>query len=129
MKVWQSYGAEHSMKLVIIGQFKEVEEAEEFKTLVDSLTNFLSKQKDYDMDSDRFSKEVLDFLREINIYSLSPQQLEQFLLDKSLEQNGNEIRITSDDDLNAYFSLLILKGAKVEAYSTHDYPEDKIKEV
>ncbi|WP_368857300.1 DUF6375 family protein, partial [Vibrio parahaemolyticus] len=28
MKIWQGYGAEHSLNLVIVGEFKDVEKAE-----------------------------------------------------------------------------------------------------
>lgn len=123
MKIWQSYGAEHSMNLVIIGRFKEVADAEEFEDLFNSLTKFLREQNDFDVDSDRYGNEVLDYLGKKNIYSLSPQQLGLFLYDVSIDQHGNEIRITSQDDMTGLISLLVHKGAKVEIFSAHDYPE------
>ncbi|MFK5894552.1 MAG: DUF6375 family protein [Pseudomonadota bacterium] len=128
MKIWQSYGAEHSMNLVIIGRFKEVIDAEEFESLIDSLINFLHEHSDFDVDSDRFGREISDYLSKKNLYCLSPQQLGQLLYDMHLEREGNEIRISSDDDLNAFISLLIHKGAKVEAFSAHDYPIDENKD-
>lgn len=123
MKIWQSYGAEHSMNLVIIGRFKEVADAEEFEDLFNSLTEFLREQKGFDVDSDRYGNEVLDYLGKKNIYCLSPQQLGLFLYDVSIDQYGNEIRITSEDDMTGLISLLVNKGAKVEIFSAHDYPE------
>jgi len=123
MKIWQSYGAEHSLNLVIVGKFREVADAEEFKALVESLADFLRDQTEFDVDADRYSRKVLDYLGKKNLYCLSSQQLGQFLYDMHLEQNGDEIRISSDDDLNALVSLLVHKGAKVEVYSAHDYPD------
>ena len=38
MKVWNGYGSEHSMNLVIVGHFKEVRDAEKAKELIDLLT-------------------------------------------------------------------------------------------
>ena len=49
MKLWTSYGAEHSLNLVIIGDFKEVVDAEEFELLVSSLKEFLMKDKKFDV--------------------------------------------------------------------------------
>ena len=47
MKLWTSYGAEHSLNLVIIGDFKEVVDAEEFGSLVYSLTKTLMNDKEF----------------------------------------------------------------------------------
>lgn len=33
MKIWQGYGAEHSLNLVIVGTFKDVGDAEKFEAL------------------------------------------------------------------------------------------------
>ena len=66
---------------------------------------------------------MLDYLGKKNLYCLSPQQLGQLLYDMHLEREGNKIIISSDDDLNALTTLLIHKGAKVETFSAHDYPE------
>ena len=49
MKIWTSYGAEHSLNLVIIGQFKEAADAEEFESLISSLSEFLSNDPDFDV--------------------------------------------------------------------------------
>jgi len=125
MKLWTSYGAEHSLNLVIIGSFKEVVDAEEFESLVSSLTEFLMNDKEFDVDSDRYSRGMLDYLGKKNLHCLSPQQLGQLLYDMNLEREGNKIVISSDDDLNALTSLLIHKGAKVEAFSAHDYPNEE----
>lgn len=124
MKIWTSYGAEHSLNLVIIGHFKDASEAEEFELLISSLTNFLVDDADFDVDSDRFSPAVLDYLGKKNLYCLSPQQLGQLLYDMRLEREGNKISISSDDDLNALTTLLIHSGAKVEMFSAHDYPAE-----
>ncbi len=123
MKIWQSYGAEHSLNLVIIGHFKEVVDAEEFKTLVDSTADFLRGQDDFDVEADRYGNAVMDYLAGKDLYSLSPQQLGHFLYDYSIEVIGNDVHVSSDDDLHGLISLLINKGAKIEIFSAHDYPE------
>lgn len=123
MKVWQSYGAEHSLNLVIIGHFKEPSDAEEYKDLVEQVTDFLREQSDFDVEADRFSEEVHDYLISKNISSLSPEQLGQLLYEYSIEVAGNDVHIYSDDELNGLVSLMLRKGAKIEIFSAHDYPE------
>jgi hypothetical protein len=125
MKIWKSYGAEHSLNLIIVGKFKEVADAEEFKALVNTLTDFLRKESEFDMDANRYSPAVLEYLGKKNLFCLSPQQLGQLLYDMHIEQQGNKILISSDDDLNAFISLLIHQGAKVEVFSAHDYPDEE----
>ena len=125
MKIWNSYGAEHSLNLVIIGRFKEEHEAEEFETLTNKVTSFLHENPEFDVEADRFDKKTLDFLGKENLSSLSPQQLGHLLYDVHLTRDGNEVRIGSDDDVNAFISLLIHKGAKVEVFSAHEYPENE----
>ena len=40
MKLWNAFGSEHSMNLVIIGRFNEVRDAELAKELIDRLVEF-----------------------------------------------------------------------------------------
>lgn len=124
MKIWQGYGAEHSLNLVIVGEFKDVEKAENFEQLVSTISSFLcSDESNFDVDADRYGDEVLEFLRKQNLFCFSPQQLAQFMYDQRLERKGSKITISSDDDLNVFISLLIHEGAKVECFSAHDYPD------
>ncbi|GIU44188.1 DUF6375 family protein [Shewanella algidipiscicola] len=124
MKIWQGYGAEHSLNLVIVGEFKDAEKAENFEQLVSTISSFLcSDESNFDVDADRYGDDVLEFLGKQNLFCFSPQQLAQFMYDQRLERKGSKIIISSDDDLNAFISLLIHKGAKVECFSAHDYPD------
>ena len=124
MKVWKSYGAEHSLSLVIIGRFKEIADAEEFESLVKTLTEDLRNLSGFDIGADRYGPELLDYLGKKDIFCMSPQQLGQLFYERNMERQGNKIRIDSDDDLNALVSLLVHQGAKVEVFSAHHYPEE-----
>ena len=123
MKIWNSYGSEHSLNLVVIGHFKEADQAEEFEQLTRKITQFLIDNSEFDVDADRFDEKTLNFLSKENLFSLSPQQLGHFLYDAHISCDGKKIRITSDDDVNAFVSLLIHNGAKVEVFSAHDHTE------
>jgi hypothetical protein len=125
MKVWKSYGSEHSLNLVIIGRFKDVSDAEEFKVLSESIESFLRGVENFDVETDRFPPEIFDFLSDKKIFYLAPHQLGHFLYDKSIEIKGNELRVFSDDDLHGFITAMVHYGAKVEVFSAHDHPESK----
>lgn len=128
MKIWQSYGAEHSMNLVIIGKFKNVTDAEIYENEAKALTCFLRElesKKKFEFDSDYFPNEVIEYLRKEKIGFPSVQELEHFLYDFTLDRKENEIHITSNDNVNALITFMIHKGAKVEVFSAHDYPSDE----
>jgi hypothetical protein len=130
MKIWYSYGSEHSMNLVMIGSFKQVADAEEAKMLIDELAEQVRKEpmRSYDDDPNesRFSKEMLNFFTSAKVHSIGPAELEQFNYDVHVEQKGNTLVLTTDEsEVSAFLKLLIEKGAKVEVYSAHDYPDAK----
>lgn len=124
MKIWNSYGTEHSLDLVIIGKFTNASEASEFHTLVNEITDFLSDNESFEIGATKYDRETLDFLMNKNIVSLSPEQLGHFILDVNVELESNQVRISSDDDVNAFISLLIHQGAKVEVFSRHHHEEN-----
>jgi hypothetical protein len=124
MKIWQGYGSEHSMNLVMIGHFKSAEDAETTQELIEQLSKGLSDKIDIGTSRDRFSDEVMDLLRETGCYNLSPSELEHLLYDKRIRVEENKIILTTDEfEVSAFFKLMIEKGAKVEIYSAHDYPD------
>ena len=124
MKIWHGYGSEHSMKLVMIGHFKSSEDAEETQELINQLSERLREKVEIGDSGDRFSEAVLDILREKEIYDLSPSELEHFLYDTHIQVEGDKIIVTTDEfEVSAFFKLMILKGAKVEIFSVHHYPD------
>ncbi len=126
MKIWHGYGSEHSMNLVMIGHFKSPEDAEKTQNLIEQLTAELNDKIDIGTSRDRFGDDVLDLLREANCYILSPSELEHFLYDTHTRVEGNKIVLTTDEsEVSAFFKLMITRGARVEIYSAHDYPDTK----
>lgn len=124
MKMWNGYGSEHSMNLVMIGKFKNVRDAEEVQGQFNQLIEGLDGKLEIGVPVNRYTDEVSDLLRKLNCYSLSPAELEQFLSDHRVELEGDKIILTTDEsDVSAFFKLMIEKGAKVEIFSAHDHPE------
>lgn len=131
MKVWNGYGTEHSARLVMIGKFESVEDATEAKRKLDILMG--QAQKDIDnghismgRNTTTYSDEMLQTLMNINYGSLYSGEVEQFVYEVSINQDGDTIRFDTDEvDISAFLKLLIHEGAKVEIFSRHDYPEDE----
>jgi len=127
MKIWKGYGSEHSMNLVMIGHFKEVSDAEEVKELLNKLAEQVRDDAGRDQSEtpsqDRFADRMLELLKAANLYTLSPAELEQLLYDVQVDVDGNKVVIRTDEvDVSAFLKVLIDKGARVEVYSAHHYP-------
>lgn len=124
MKIWHSYGSEHSMNLVMIGHFKSTEDAEKTQRLIEQLTDGLRDKIDAGSQPDRFDEDVMGLLEEANCYVLGPSELENFLYDIHTQVESDKIVLTTDElEVSAFFKLMINNGAKVEIYSAHDYPD------
>jgi len=129
MKVWYGYGTEHSMNLVMIGRFKDATIAERAHALIKELTAGLQAEEEAGRltvgePNNRFSDEVLQLLSDLNIHSIGPNELEQFLYDVTVRRDGDSIKVTTDEsDIQALLKVLLDKGARIEVYSAHDYPD------
>lgn len=129
MKMWHQYGSEHSANLVMIGHFKDVATTTKAKEIIDALT----KQVEEDQakgtlaigaPSERYSNEMLDLFRHLNIASIGPQELEQFVYETSIKTEENKIALTTEEmDISAFLKVMFNLGAHIEIYSAHDYPD------
>jgi hypothetical protein len=131
MRIWSGYGSEHSMNLVMIGTFKEASDAEQAKQLIDDLVEKVRREPNiYDEKrsplESRFSDDILTILRRSKLSTIGPAELEQFAYDVDVQRNGKTVVLKTDEiEVSAFMKLLIERGARVEVYSTHDYPEAK----
>ena len=95
MKLWNQYGSEHSMNLVMIGSFKQPGDAEAAKLLRDEITEQVKREPDLLKErppgESRFSKEMMDFLIKSHLNTVGAAELEQFLYDVSVEKKGNKV--------------------------------------
>lgn len=128
MKIWNGYGSEHSMNLVMIGQFESVEGAEKAKELIEAVTEQIYDKVDCGIDNrpKRFSDEVMEILREKDLYIFGPEELEQFRYENSLDIEGDKLILkTEESDISVFLKLLLHRGAKVQIYSAHDHPDEE----
>lgn len=130
MKIWNGYGSEHSMNLVLIGRFKRAQDAEKAEKNIDRLSAQASKDDSYSIsfgepEDQRFSNGMLSLLRSLNLNTLGPADLGQLVSDHHLKREGDQITVTTDEaEVSAFVKLFIEAGAKVEVFSAHDYPSD-----
>jgi hypothetical protein len=122
MKTWNSYGSEHSANLVMIGKFIDVASAEAAKHAIDEIEKFVGDQ-DSREGAERYTDAEMDLFKRLNFYWLQPGELEQFRYDIRSELQADSIVVTTDEtEIAALLKLLLAKGARVEVYSAHDYP-------
>jgi hypothetical protein len=129
MKIWYQHGSEHSANLVMIGHFENVDDAMKAKEIIDALTKQVREEESsgtrtIGQPSERYSDGMLDLLAELNLASIGPSELEQFAYDVNIKVQGNDLVLTTEElDISAFLKVMFLKGARVEVYSAHDYPD------
>ena len=129
MKVWLNYGSEHSANLVMIGKFESTMDATQAKELIQHLMNQAREDEekgliDLQGETDRFSEAMTKLLSSASLFTLAPSELQQFNSDFDLDLRGSEIHVRTDEiEISALLKLFIRKGARVEVFSAHDYPE------
>lgn len=126
MKIWNSYGSEHSANMVMIGRFKDTESAEAAMDAIEKIKDLMTSRHDDHDAASRYSDEAFDLLRNLKIHSLGPSELNQFLYEVHPDLEDDTITITTQEsEISAFLKIMVDKGAKVEAFSGHDYPEDE----
>lgn len=123
MKIWNAYGSEHSMNLVMIGHFRDAATADETKTALEELQQFFL---DHEPDGRTYEDEAMEILRRHKFNIAAPGDLEQFRYDFRITTEREKLIIkTEESEFSALLKLMIERGAKIEVYSAHDYPNEK----
>lgn len=129
MKIWYQYGSEHSANLVMIGHFKSADNVTKAKEIIDALAKQVREEESNGSltighPSERYSDTMLDLLGKLNINSIGSGELEQLVYDVHIEAQENDLILTTDEpDISAFLKILVDKGARVEVYSAHNYPD------
>jgi Family of unknown function (DUF6375) len=129
MKIWYQHGSEHSANLVMIGHFQNAVDATKAKEIIDALTNQVREEESngtrtLGSPSERYGNAMLDLLGRLDVASIGPRELEQFAYEFSVELQGNDLVLATEEfDISAFLKVMVLKGARIEVYSAHDYPE------
>lgn len=126
MKIWKEFGTEHSNRFVMKGEFKSIEKATHVHHLFEHLTEKLADKVEYADGQNRFTDEVQSILSSLEIFNLSPEELECFIMDHRLSIEDSTVYLeTQEREITAFFKIFLGHGAKVEAYSEHDFPDSE----
>jgi len=130
MKIWNGYGSEHSMNLVLIGRFKRAQDAEKVEKDISRLSAQVAKEDGYasafaEPEDQRFSDEMLSLLLSLKLNTLGPSDLGQLVSEHHLRRENDQITVTTDEaEVSAFVKIFIEAGARVEIFSAHEYPSD-----
>ena len=128
MKIWYGFGSEHSANLMMIGRFKTPEDARAAKVVLERLNDVVESNFDYDrFDTNSMSVfdngEVRDALSDLEIYYLSPEDLESFSRGHIARREGSNVLLQTEEwDFSGFMRVMVEKGARIEVYSGHFYP-------
>jgi len=131
MKIWYQHGSEHSANLVMIGHFENAAEATKAKEIIDTLTNQVREEESsgtrtVGQPSERYGNAMLDLLGKLNVASIGPRELEQFLYEVSVDVEDSKIILTTEEiDISAFLKVLFDQGARIEVYSAHNHPDSE----
>jgi hypothetical protein len=126
LKIWNSFGSEHSMNLRMIGRFKDERDARKVDEIIERLRQQLQRDDiEFGAGEDqRYSEGVSQLLREIGLHTLGSYELEQLLYEGTVIREGANIVIRTDEiDVSAFLKILVGMGGRVEVYSADDYPD------
>jgi len=128
MKIWRSFGSEHSSNIVMIGSFKTEEDAAKIEQLFQELHDLANEehaagQLNDDWSNTKYSDRMLKFMSDKNIGDLGYNDAAIFLYEYRLHRDGDRLVLTTEEgELSAFVKLMLKGGAKIELYSAHDYP-------
>lgn len=134
MKIWTSYGSEHSSRIVLVGHFKTGSEA---KTFLGEYQKVIDLAKTYydecQAKPDVFPDEILDLLYDNKIaftQVTTSRDLIEFGMELDVCVKGRDFVLTSSEyDWGGTLKMLLMAGAKVEFFSGHDYESEYKKYV
>ncbi len=130
MRIWNGYGSEHSMDLVLIGRFQTVtgaKAAEERMEALQALAEAAWSDDDWRSSDERMPPELGEALLELKLYDMGRYDVDNYAFDHSVTREGETVRIWTDEsDVQGFLKVLLHYGAKVEVFSRHEWDEDAI---
>lgn len=128
MRIWYSYGSEHSMDLVLVGTFETVtgaeaaiEKMEALKTLAESEWS----EDDWRWQDERMPDSLMDALSQLKLYNMGRSDVDIYAFEHTVERRGSTVRVrTEESEVQGFLKVLVHLGARVEVFSRHNWNED-----
>ncbi|MGW5230743.1 DUF6375 family protein [Streptomyces nodosus] len=128
MRIWHSYGSEHSMDLVLIGTFETVSGAEAAMERMEGLKTLAEAEwsdDDWLRADERMPRALADELGRLRLYDMGRSDVDIYALDYSVQRTGSTVRVwTEESEVQGFVKVLVNLGARVEVLSRHHWNED-----
>ncbi|MFF1272723.1 DUF6375 family protein [Streptomyces marokkonensis] len=128
MRIWHSYGSEHSMDLVLIGTFETVSGAEAAMERMEALKTLAEAEwsdNDWLRADERMPRALADELGKLRLYDMGRSDVDIYALDHSVQRTGSTVRVwTEESEVQGFVKVLVNLGARVEVFSRHHWNED-----
>jgi hypothetical protein len=128
VRIWHSYGSEHSMDLVLVGTFETVSGAEaaiERMEVLKVLAEAEWSDDNWRHPDERMPDSLANELTKLKLYEMGRSDVDIYAFEHSIERNGSTVRIwTEESEVQGFLKVLILLGARVEVFSRHHWNED-----
>ncbi|WP_327191122.1 DUF6375 family protein [Streptomyces xinghaiensis] len=128
MRIWHSYGSEHSMDLVLVGTFETVSGAEAAMERMEALKTLAEAEwsdDDWRRADERMPRALADELGKLRLYDMGRSDVDIYALDHSVQRTGSTVRVwTEESEVQGFVKVLINLGARIEVFSRHHWNED-----
>lgn len=128
MRIWQSYGSEHSMDLVLIGKFETVSGAEAAIERMEALKALAEAEwsdDDWRRQDERMPNTLLEGLSKLKLYEMGRSDIDIYAYEYTVERKGTTVHVrTEESEVQGFLKVLIHLGARVEVFSRHHWNED-----
>ena len=128
MRIWYSYGSEHSMDLVLIGTFETVASAEAAIEKMEALKILAESEwsdDDWRYQDERMPGSLMDALSKLKLYDMGRSDVDIYAFEHTVARTGPIVRVqTEESEIQGFLKVLIHLGARVEVFSRHNWNED-----
>lgn len=127
MKIWTGYGSEHSSNLKMIGHFRDEEAAKAAALIFERLqervnADIVAETYDPAEGAPDLTDEMSDLLRELDMYSLGPADVEDFAYEHGVERKGSALVLTTEENnIGGFVKILVDTDARIEIFSMHTH--------
>ncbi len=128
MRIWNSFGSEHSMDLVMVGKFETVAEAEDAIARMEALKVLADAEwsdDSWQSKDERMPESLREGLMGLKLYDMGRFDVDNYAYEPTIKRDGSNVRVwTEESDVQGFLKVLINLGARVEVFSRHDWNED-----
>lgn len=128
MRIWHSFGSEHSMNLMLIGTFQSVSAAEAAVERMEALQTLAEQEwsdDDWRRGDQRMSEAAVETLSRLKLYDMGRVDISMFAFEHTVERDQTTVQIATDEsDVQGFLKVLLGLGARVEVFSRHEWNDD-----